>query len=51
MFPTSTQCRFWMFSSEDELNKLREKANLKHIQNYGRQISVSLKMIDIFYLN
>ncbi|XP_028131139.1 cyclin-H [Diabrotica virgifera virgifera] len=37
MFPTSTQCKYWMFSSEEELNKLREKANIKHIQIYGRQ--------------
>ncbi|XP_072387025.1 cyclin-H [Diabrotica undecimpunctata] len=37
MFPTSTQCKYWMFSSEDELNKLREKANSKHIQIYSRQ--------------
>ncbi|KAL1501000.1 hypothetical protein ABEB36_006407 [Hypothenemus hampei] len=36
MFPTSSQCKYWMFSSEDELNLLREKANNKHIQLYGK---------------
>lgn len=41
MFPTSTQCKYWMFSSEDELNKLRENANLKHIQTYGKHVAVS----------
>lgn len=40
MFPTSTQCKYWMFSSEDELNKLREKANIKHVQIYGKNIAV-----------
>lgn len=40
MFPTSTQCKHWMFSSEDELNKLREKANVKHVQIYGKNIAV-----------
>ncbi|EFA06469.1 cyclin-H [Tribolium castaneum] len=39
MFSTSTQCKNWMFNSEDELNKLREAANLKHIQAYGRHIN------------
>ncbi|KAJ8923906.1 hypothetical protein NQ315_006682 [Exocentrus adspersus] len=43
MFPTSTQCKFWMFSSEEELNKLRERANIKHVQIYGRQINDSTK--------
>lgn len=42
MFPTSTQCKYWMFSSEEELNKLREKANLKHVQIYGKNVAVSL---------
>lgn len=42
MFPTSTQCKFWMFGSEEELNKLREKANLKHVQTYGKNIAVSV---------
>lgn len=37
MFPTSTQCKYWMFGSEEEINKLREKANAKHIQIYGKQ--------------
>lgn len=39
MFATSTQCKHWMFTSEEELNKLRENANFKHIQTYGRQFS------------
>ncbi|KAJ3648409.1 hypothetical protein Zmor_020214 [Zophobas morio] len=39
MFSTSTQCKHWMFNSEEELNKLRENANLKHIQTYGRHIN------------
>ena len=41
MFSTSTQCKHWMFNSEEELNKLRENANLKHIQTYGRHINVT----------
>lgn len=36
MFPTSTQCKHWMYTSEEELNMLREKANLKHIKIYGK---------------
>ncbi|RZC41738.1 cyclin-H [Asbolus verrucosus] len=39
MFSTSTQCKHWMFNSEEELNKLRENANMKHIQTYGRHIN------------
>ncbi|XP_017784009.1 PREDICTED: cyclin-H [Nicrophorus vespilloides] len=38
MFPTSTQCKYWMFSSEEELNQLREKTNTKHIQAYGKNV-------------
>lgn len=45
MFPTSSQAKYWMFGSEDELNKLRERANVKHIQTYGKQINVN-----IFYM-
>ncbi|XP_018328774.1 cyclin-H [Agrilus planipennis] len=41
MFPTSTQCKHWIFISEDELNKLRENANSKHIQIYGGNINES----------
>lgn len=40
MFPSSTQCKYWMFSSEEELNKLREKANVKHVQTYGKNVAV-----------
>lgn len=40
MFATSTQCKFWIFNNEDELSKLREKANHRHVQNYGRNINV-----------
>lgn len=40
MFPTSTQCKYWMFESEEDLNKLREKANSRHIQTYGKQVNV-----------
>ncbi|KAJ8955874.1 hypothetical protein NQ318_005422 [Aromia moschata] len=43
MFPTSTQCKYWMFGSEEELNKLRERANQKHIQIHGRQMNDSVK--------
>ncbi|CAH1364215.1 hypothetical protein MTP99_000615 [Tenebrio molitor] len=39
MFSTSTQSKSWMFNNEDDLNKLRESANLKHIQTYGRHIN------------
>lgn len=42
MFPTSTQCKHWMFSSDEELNKLRENATLRHIQIYGRHVNVSV---------
>ncbi|KAF2894932.1 hypothetical protein ILUMI_11240 [Ignelater luminosus] len=47
MFPNSTQCKYWMFTSEDELNKLRENANTKHIQMYGRHVNDAHKF-DIF---
>ncbi|ENN72736.1 hypothetical protein HUJ04_013351 [Dendroctonus ponderosae] len=43
MFLTSTQCKYWMFGSEDELNSLRGKANSKHIQLYGRTVPDSSK--------
>ncbi|CAH0552118.1 unnamed protein product [Brassicogethes aeneus] len=43
MFPTSTQAKHWMYSSEEELNELREKTNLKHIQVYGRNVNDSNK--------
>lgn len=49
MFPTSTQCKYWMFTSEEELNKLREKANLKHIQTYGKHVPVCFKIYTFFY--
>ncbi|XP_019877525.1 cyclin-H [Aethina tumida] len=39
MFPTSTQCKHWMFSCEEVLNQLREEANNKHIQIYGRNVN------------
>lgn len=45
MFPTSTQCKHWMFSSDEELNKLRDNANLRHIQIYGKHVNVRLKCI------
>lgn len=45
MFPMSTQCKYWIFKSEDELNKLRERANLRHIQTYGRHVNVSILKI------
>ncbi|KAF7267027.1 cyclin H [Rhynchophorus ferrugineus] len=43
MFPTSSQCKYWMFSSEDELNNLRDATNATHIQLYGRNVSESSK--------
>ncbi|CAH1110324.1 unnamed protein product [Psylliodes chrysocephalus] len=43
MFPTSTQCKYWMFESEEDLNKLREKANSRHIQTYGKQVNDASK--------
>ncbi|CAH1117269.1 unnamed protein product [Phaedon cochleariae] len=45
MFSTSTQCKYWMFSisNEDELSKLRDRANQKHIKNYGRQVNDAAK--------
>ncbi|XP_066249135.1 cyclin-H [Euwallacea similis] len=36
MFPSSSQRKYWMFESEDELNSLRETANAKYIQLQGR---------------
>lgn len=41
MFATSTQCKYWIFSSEEELNKLRERANLRHVQAFGKHINVT----------
>lgn len=41
MFATSTQCKYWIFNSEEELNKLRERATQRHVQNYGRHVNVS----------
>ncbi|KAL3286592.1 hypothetical protein HHI36_001093 [Cryptolaemus montrouzieri] len=38
MFTTSSQCKYWMFNTEDELNDLRKNANLKHVEKYGEQI-------------
>lgn len=43
MFPLSTQCKQWMFGSEEELNKLRENANVEHIRTYGKHVAVSVK--------
>ncbi|VEN59131.1 unnamed protein product [Callosobruchus maculatus] len=43
MFAASTQCKHWMFSNEEELNKLREAANTNHIQTYGKNIDAVAK--------
>lgn len=43
MFATSTQCKYWIFNNEEELNKLRECANQRHVQIYGRNINVTAK--------
>ncbi|XP_022920146.1 cyclin-H [Onthophagus taurus] len=43
MFPTSTQCKNWMFSNEEDINKLRESTNLKHIKKYGKNVPDSAK--------
>nr|CAI5863334.1 unnamed protein product [Callosobruchus analis] len=43
MFAASTQCKYWMFSNEEELNKLRESANTNHIQTYGKNIDAAAK--------
>ncbi|KAJ8971046.1 hypothetical protein NQ314_000912 [Rhamnusium bicolor] len=43
MFPSSTQCKNWMFSCEEELNTLRDRTNLKHIQTYGRHVNDATK--------
>lgn len=48
MFPTSTQCKHWMFSCEEVLNQLREEANNKHIQIYGRNVNVNNHITFIF---
>ncbi|CAG9859840.1 unnamed protein product [Phyllotreta striolata] len=47
MFPSSTQCKYWMFNSEEELNRLRQKANAKHIQIYGQHTAENSKY-DVF---
>ncbi|KAG5872592.1 hypothetical protein JTB14_029710 [Gonioctena quinquepunctata] len=49
MFSTSTQCKHWMFSSEEDLNKLRERANQRHIQKYGKLVHDNAKYE--FFLN
>lgn len=49
MFPLSTQCNHWMFESEEELNKLRENANVKHIRTYGKQVAVGIKETHSMY--
>ncbi|KAK9884068.1 hypothetical protein WA026_005005 [Henosepilachna vigintioctopunctata] len=43
MFPSSSQSKFWMFNSEEELTDLRKKANAKHIDKYGTDIPVTEK--------
>nr|XP_023027890.1 cyclin-H [Leptinotarsa decemlineata] len=43
MFSTSTQCKYWMFGTEEELSKLREKANQRHIQTYGKLVNEAVK--------
>ncbi|CAG9766496.1 unnamed protein product [Ceutorhynchus assimilis] len=47
MFPTSSQCKYWMFSSEEELDSLRVNANNKHIETHGKNINPATKY-DIF---
>ncbi|XP_050316250.1 cyclin-H [Anthonomus grandis grandis] len=49
MFPTSTQRKHWMFSSEEELNSLRENANSRHILTYGRNMNEATKLA--YFLN
>ncbi|XP_044739090.1 cyclin-H [Chrysoperla carnea] len=38
MFPYSTQKKFWMFFDENEINRLREKANTTFILKHGQNL-------------
>lgn len=41
MFPTSTQKKNWTFADESELQKLREEANKKYVEAYGKELEES----------
>ncbi len=42
MFSTSSQCKYWMFSSERELYDLSKQANTRFITGRGHDVNVSL---------
>ena len=41
MFAAGTQKKYWLFSGEEEINKLRAEANERYIKQYGQGKSVS----------
>ena len=45
MFASSTQLKFWTFSGNTELGKLRSGANEKYIEDHGNDIAVSIDCV------
>ena len=50
MFAGGTQKKFWLFSGESEINKLRAEANGRYIKEYGKGKSVSFSSLIICLL-
>ena len=47
MFPSSTQLKYWTFSGNTELGKLRSEANEKYIKEHGDDIAVSIVCVSM----
>lgn len=45
MFPSSTQLKYWTFSGNTELGKLKSGANEKYIKDHGNDIAVSIESV------
>ena len=45
MFPSSTQLKYWTFSGNTELGKLKSGANEKYIKDHGNDIAVSIDCV------